>query len=322
MLLVGSRCAKLLYPEFRQPKDYDFIATTQEVDQFLSQYSYQDTSTHHKKKRAKINLNGRPVSFEFELIEHYPSSKLIYEKNKVSLHKDKVLNTKYHIATPQTLFLLKKSHIIFPIHWQKNIHDYHFLKNKCASLYIPSWWDNALKLRYKEVETRIQKKHMNFDVDNSEFFRKSAKSVKRVVEHDSLHYATCFFDQPLFLSAKEDLSKAALSKDKVKQMSLDHKIKLIQEEAIVLSLERHIIKNMITNKSTAYNGNEVQFVYYQTVGKMVCHYLPIWMRYFAADHFQEIMHLDFDFVKKCLDNHPTLRNIILSGGQPLSALPG
>ena len=65
---------------------------------------------------------------------------------------------------------------------------------------------------------------MNFDLGNSDFFKKSEKFVNRVVEHDSLHYATCFYDKPLFLFAKEDETKAALSKKKVREMSHIFKI--------------------------------------------------------------------------------------------------
>jgi hypothetical protein len=305
MLLIGSRAARFHFPEFRKPKDYDFIATAQEVDDFLSKHNFTDTSNHPKKRRARIDMHGYKLSFEFDLAEHHPSSELIYRNDQAMLHRDDRLGISYHVATPKTLYLLKKSHIIFNIHWEKNIYDYLFLKEKCKTYFLPDWWEEALKLRFKEIQARTGKKEMNFDVKNSDFFKKSEKFVNRIVEHDSLHRATCFYDQPLFLSAKDDITKAELSKEKVREMSHLHKVQMIQEESMALSLERYIIPCMAQKQP--YNALAA---YQKTASKMVYHYLPIWLRYFAADNFVEILDLKVDYVQKCLDNHSTLKELL------------
>ena len=306
MLLIGSRAARFHFPEFRKPKDYDFIATSQEVDDFLSKFNYTDTSSHPKKRRANIHMHGYKLSFEFELAEHYPSSELIYKNDTSVSHRDDKLGLTYSVATPKTLYLLKKSHIVFNIHWDKNIYDYLFLKDKCKTYFLPDWWNEALRLRFDEIKTRIKKKEMNFDLDNSEFFKRSEKFVNRKVEHDSLHYATCFYDKPLFLSAKEDVTKAALSKEKVRQMSHLHKVQMIQEESMALALERYVLPCMLDK--TPYNAAAA---YQKTASKMVYHYLPMFLRYFAADNFLEILDLKVDYVQKFLDNHPTFRQAYL-----------
>lgn len=295
MLLIGSRAAKIHYPEFRQPKDYDFIATSKEVDSFLSKFSFVDTSKHEKKRRARASVRGAKLNFEFDLVEHHESSKLIYKKDWGHWHQDNYLGVIYQVANPFTLLLLKKSHIIFNIHWDKNINDYLFLKEKVKK--FPSWWNEVLRLRFKEVKTRINKKQFNFNVDNSEFFRKSEKFINRVIEHDALHYATCFYDKPLFLLAKEDLSKAELSKEKVRQMSHLQKIQMIQEECMALSLERHIIP-CLQNKQPY----DADVAYRKVAGQMVYNYLPMFLRYFAADHFNEILNLKVNYVQKFLNN--------------------
>lgn len=308
MLLIGSRAAKFWFSEFRKPRDYDFIATTAEVDEFLSKFSYQDTSSHAKKRRAKVDVHGYKLNFEFELVEHYPSSALIYKNDKTFLRYDKLLGIEYGVASPETLYLLKKSHIIFNIHWDKNIYDYLFLKGKVQSDFIdflPGWKRDALRLRFDEIKARVKSKQMNFDQDNSDFFKKSEKFVNRVVEHDSLHYATCFYDKPLFLSAKDDVTKAALSKEKVRQMSHLHKIQMIQEEIMALSLERHIIPCMMEKK--LYNAKGA---YQKIAARMVHNYLPYFLRYFAADNFLEILDLKVDYVQLFLDRHPTFKQLI------------
>ena len=307
MLLIGSRATKIHFPTARKPKDYDFIATSKEVDEFLSKFSYRDTSHHPKKRRAMVDIDGKGhhVSFEFDLVEKIPSSKFLYEHDKKFVHTDAQLGITYHVACPQTLFLLKRSHIVFNIHWEKNIRDYTFLRTKIADTAFPLWWEEAYTLRFNEVKTRLGKREMNFDVDNSEFFKRSEKYVGRKVEHDSLHYATCFHDKPLFLSAKDDVSKAALSERKVRQMDRKLKIEMIQEECMALSLERYIIPSLLSHQP--YNASQA---YHQTACRMVYHYLPMFLRHFAADNFQEILDLPCDYVAKCLKKHPSLKKMI------------
>ncbi len=306
MILIGSRAAKFHFPEFRKPNDYDFIATSQEVDDFLSKFSYQDTSTHDKKRRARVDVHGYKLSFEFELAECYPSSNLIYKNDMTAGHMDQRLGIAYRVAHPNTLYLLKKSHIIFNIHWDKNILDYLFLKEKCNPEYaLFGWRQEALRLRFNEVKSRIKSKEINFKQDNSEFFKKSEKFVNRVVEHDSLHYATCFYDKPLFLSAKDDVTKAELSKEKIRQMSHLHKIQMIQEEAMALALERYIIPCMLAKQT--YNARSA---YRKIAAKMVHNYLPYFLRYFAADNFMEILDLKVDYVQLFLDRHSTFNELL------------
>lgn len=306
MLLIGSRAARFHFPDARKPKDYDFIATSQEVDQFLSKFDYVDTSTHEKKRRARINLDGLRISFEFDIAERVPSSNLIYKYDWGFSKDDNLLKCHYRVASPQTLFLLKRSHIIFNIHWQKNIYDYLFLRERVMKMALPLWWEKVYQLRLEEVKNRVSQKGMNFDVDNSDFFKKSEKFVNRIVEHDSLHYATCFYDKPLFLVAKDDLRKAALSENKVQAMSHDLKIKMIQEECMALSLERYIIPSLL--KKESYDS---KLVYQKTACKMVYNYLPLWFRHFAADNFLEILDLKIDYVTKCLTNHLSLKQKIM-----------
>lgn len=305
MLLIGSRAAKFHFPNFRRPKDYDFIATSKEVDRFLKRFPHKDTSKHINKRRALVEINNSIISFEFDLIEAYPSSNILFKCDKNYEYHDPIFGFSYRIASPETLFLLKKSHIPFNIHWHKNIYDYLFLKSKINQNTLPSWWQGAYDMRAQEVKDRVCNKQMNFDVDNSEFFKKSEKFVNRIVPHDSLHYATCFYDRPLFLLAKENATKAALSEYKLSLMSDSQKIEMIQEECMALALERIIIPSLI--KGEQYNTK----IAYQTIAaKMVYHYLPFFLRHFAADHFMSISRLDIDYVQKCLNNHPNLSRII------------
>ncbi len=305
MLLIGSRAARFHYPEFRTPKDYDFIATRKDVESFLKSRRYIDNSSHDKKIRAKVWIGSERIQFEFDLVESYKSSEYIYRYDLDFGTYDDKLRISYGVASPIALFVLKKSHIVFPIHWQKNIVDYLFLKDK--GLTLDPWisWNNVFLLRRKEILDRSKYKDRNFDLDNSDFFQKSEKFVKRKVEHDSIHYATCFYDKPLFLSVKEDLTKAAISEILINNLSYDDKIKLIQEEAMALAIERYIIPALA--KKEPYDAG---MAYAITAGKMVYNYLPYFLKDFAADHFYDVLHLPVDYVNEFLTRHKSFKNEI------------
>jgi hypothetical protein len=297
MLLIGSRAAKFHFRNFRRPHDWDFIGTTQEVEDFLSQFQHERLSSHANKIRAKIFLKEGPRLFEFELTEMVPSSLSLLEEDNETEYFDPLLNVSYNVASPETLFLLKKSHICFNIHWRKSIIDYQFLYSRVDQSKLDEKWNKILLIRLNEIKKRISYKEMDFDLDNEAFFQKSEKFVKRCMPHDDIHKATCFFDEPLFNLVKDDLTKAAMSPDKVNSLSHDLKIKLIQEEAIALSLERSIIPAL--KKKEPFNATQA---YQEMVAKMVYNYLPMWLRFFAADNFREISRLNVDYVSKFLSN--------------------
>lgn len=296
MLLIGSRAAKFHFPFFRKPNDYDFIASEVETRRFLSNFKHTDISTHSKKIRARVELE-RPVTFEFDLIEQYLSSRLLYQEDMSNSHRDPVLDTVYHIASPETLLLLKRSHLPFNIHWKKNMSDYLFFKQHVNMDNLNERWHYVFNLRFEEIKTRVNFKERNFDVSNSDFFKASEKMVNRLLPHDNIHWATCFFDKPLFMTVKDDLNKAIMNPDKVNALSHDLKIKLIQEETMALAIERYILPAFKSNK--IYNPKEA---YSTTAAKMVYNYLPMFLRFFAIDNYLEILDLKIDYVEKFFKN--------------------
>src|SRR6266550_2001424 len=104
MLLVGSRATRHHFPDARKPKDYDFIATTDEVNVFLSKHDYVDTTHHPHKRRARLNIGGQHINCEFELTEHVTSSNLIYGNNMTipPICHDRILDADYFVALPET----------------------------------------------------------------------------------------------------------------------------------------------------------------------------------------------------------------------------
>lgn len=297
MLLIGSRAVKHHFPFYRRPRDYDFIASRHEVDHFLSTRKWKDASSHDKKVRARINFDDRAVMFEFELMEKSQSAQQLFAAPGHTHRKDSELGIVYQVASPETLFLLKKSHICFNIHWKKTVADYLFLKERLDQSKLDGPWQGLFQLRFDETKARVKFKDRNFDVDNSEFFKSSEKMVRRMIPHDNLHFATCFYDRPLFMEVKDDLTKAAMNPKKVDALSHLKKIQLVQEECMALSLERYILP--CVRDMRPFNARQA---YVDTAGRMIYNYLPMFLKFFAADNFLEILDLPFDYVEKFLDN--------------------
>lgn len=296
MLLIGSRAAKYHFPFSRKPKDYDFIASEVEVREFLSHFKHQDVSTHPKKIRARVELD-RPTSFEFELTDTGATASSICYRRGHTDFEDSKLNTSYQIASPKILFLLKKSHICFNIHWKKNICDYLFLKERVDPKEFDENWEELFNQRFEETKARVKFKDRNFDVDNSEFFKVSEAMVKRQLPHDNIHYATCFYNRPLFMEVKDDLSRAEMNPEKVFKLSHEDQIKLIQEECMALAIERYILPCVKENKPF-----DARQAYVDTAARMVYNYLPMFLKFFAADNFMEIIHLQVDYVARFFEN--------------------
>lgn len=296
MLLIGSRAAKHHFPFYRRPKDYDFIASKHEIDHFLSSQKWKDISSHEKKVRARIVINDKPTVFEFEVTEKMPSGKQLAMIPNNVYRKDTDLDIVYQVASPEILFLLKKSHICFNIHWKKNIADYLFLKDRIDESKLDGQWRGLFDLRFNETKERVKFKDRDFDVDNSEFFKVSEKMVNRMIPHDNLHLATCFYDRPLFMEVKDDLSKAVMNPAKVEALPHKKKIQLIQEECMALALERYILP--CTRDMKPFSARQA---YVDTAGRMVYNYLPMFLKFFAADNFVEILDLPVNYVEKFFD---------------------
>lgn len=150
---------------------------------------------------------------------------------------------KIYYANPEILFLIKKSHIGYQIHWDKNIADYSFLKDNVKSLdFFTLILNDFMTLREKEMKERFSKrKKIDLDKKNSEFFNSTQKSIKRKYPHDLLHKLTCYYDEPLYLKLKVNKEVANIDETLWNNLSFVDKVKAIREEAIVIALERKII---------------------------------------------------------------------------------
>lgn len=268
LILIGSRAAKFHFSNFRNPKDWDFITTRDEIEKFSS---LNLVSKHSDKFTFKSDCGFVEIEFadqnSSELISQFVDGEIETPFGKAS------------IASPDALFLLKQSHVCFSHMWNKTFRDYKFFQNWLGC--IPNSMKSILEMRIEETKKRLKFKDKNFSVSNEKFFN---DRVSRIVEHDSIHESIKFTDVPIFKLLKDDLNSAEISYQKFLELPFDLKIKNYQEECMALTIERFAIPSRI-NK-TEFDEKRCSG---QILRSMCFNYLPFDFRMFCIDHFYEIL---------------------------------
>lgn len=146
---------------------------------------------------------------------------------------------KADVASLDEIYSLKVSHspwVITSASWGKHLNDIHALKLAGAKL-IQELHD----LAYKQWEIRKGKKNVNLNQDKEEFFN---GGVRRIYVHDSIHAAVAFNENPLYMKILADNEEVLTSRQKFFALSEVEKKQLVQEEVMVLSLERDLIPSV------------------------------------------------------------------------------
>ncbi len=276
MLLIGSRAAKFHLTDFRSPLDWDFIASEPELKRFYDHPELKPVGNHDGVKRdfsfgrtfVEVEIATTGSSCEALFHEHEGATKTPFGTARV--------------ASLDALFLLKRSHVAFQRMWLKHFRDYRVLQEHVGS--IPARLEPTLALRIKETKKRLRFRDKNFSISNDEFFGRSADRVMRVVPHDSIHDAIKFGPVPLFKLLKEDQNVATVLFSRFLELPFDSKIKNMQEECMVLTIERHAIPARLGRKPF------VEKLASEIILREMCfNYLPFDFRLFAVDYFDAIL---------------------------------
>ncbi len=268
-IVIGSRAAKFWYNSFRRPKDWDLLVTDDELSNFGDIKKTSET----KFRAGKIELE--PIRSD--------SMRLLAEVNKYSPTME-MDGMECIVACPRSLLALKRSHIHYPLHWSKTIRDYHFLKRRVK---LEGDYQKIADLR--AMEKPRDRAGYSLNVKNEEFFAGSERFVQRVYLHDDLHAATCYYDAPLWSRCKKNPDKALIDEGLFRQLDHSDQIKMVQEEAFVIALERRIIPKRTEDHIEAFRYGLMRICTTLTRG---------WFREFAVENYYEIRRFDWDFVGK------------------------
>ena len=306
MIVIGSRAlyknnSLLISKERFDKSDIDVIMSTEDFNLWCKNFKNNIVQLVPKrigKYFAKIKRNNEVYLFEIELREESKSTAFLLDNiNDVcsDTYIDN-LGTKWNCLKNEYLSLTKQSHLHFPIHFEKNINDYHILKNHLGDFLIDEKMKKYSKLRTEEAEKRFREKHRTpkLNVTNEDFFKISGVSTGRIYVHDDLHEVVKHFDKPVYEMMKNEDKKhlAWCDKDMFNNLPYDHRIKCVQEEAYVIALERYIIpKNM--------KYWDAYWCYKRSLRRICTTLCSGFFREFAIHHYVDIVNAyDEEFLDK------------------------
>lgn len=299
MLVIGSTAAKVWMPTFRDPKDLDVWMLPNEFASWYDTNLSRITSFRPQRNINKFFAKIDNITMEIRILTpDCPQLQMVQAQR----HEQElgIAGGVFQVASPNTLLALKRSHLEFPLHWEKHIVDYSDLKTYCWDNSDECDWqqdndllDAAYNQLYKDTRAKLGIKTANLNMSNEQFFNKSEAIVRRAYDHDSIHRAVMFGNHPMFERIKDDLSKAACSKRLWDELEYQDKVHAVQEEAMVIALERKILPNLLT--AQPYDA-PLAFAW---AVKRICTTLTSgWFRSFAIENWRDCMDLGFDYVAK------------------------
>lgn len=192
--------------------------------------------------KYSLRLSDKQIQYyEIEIAFKGSSQWLLDNQTSISagIFSDNFGND-FHFVNSEVLYLTKKSHIHYPIHYDKSIADYSLLKTVIDVEKVKTY-QLYYELRLQETKERINKRLPTLNRTNEDFFDRSKNVVGYVFEHDDIHEAIKHYERPVYEMMKKDFSKAWCEKDMFHNLPHEYKVRCVQEEAYVIALERYII---------------------------------------------------------------------------------
>ena len=185
------------------------------------------------------------------------------------------------------LMLIRRSHLYRPLNFEKHIRAYHKYKEKLFSQTDINYF-NILKDLIKRTKALYPDRHPSLKQNKGEFFD---DYVTKIYEHDDIHYATCYYDRPIYESLKSNSETVWCEKSKWEQLSHEDKIKCVQEEAFVIAIERFILPN---------KGYPPKFAFSKAITRICTNLTSGWFRDFAIENWPEISNCNYNFYERFL----------------------
>jgi hypothetical protein len=294
MLVVGSKALNYHFPEFqREVKDIDIIGTTDDINYLIETLNPEKVLDNHN-ITTLLNIQNPNEFFNTKNVEilNSDNSKALTEYIKYE-NNGNLGGLRY--ASPEVLLSLKKSHIHFPIKFQKHIKDYNFL----LDILKEDKLENITKINFKETELRFGKlKTPSLKKSTSKFFDQSDGYVKYFYIHDDIHQVMAHYDRPIYEDMQTTSESAWCQKKLWDNFSFEKKAKCVLEEAYVIALERKIIP-MLNGVSDVVSSKKALEWSLMRICTTLC---SGWFRQFASDNYSRICeYINHQYVQKFLE---------------------
>lgn len=261
MYLIGSRAAgKHLNRKIKEDTDWDFVSESR-TDR-CKEFEFSPLGEAH-----------------LEICREYFDGEIV----KTPYGEAKVVN-------PVGLMLIKRSHIHRPINFAKHIRDYHQLFTLFGHR-IDARYRELLKNLTKITKEKFGDRTPSLKKKKDEFFD---DYVEKHYDHDSIHYATCYYDVPIYERLKPDQDLVWCSKKLWDNLTHLDKVRCVREETYAIALERYIIPKQKRNELPP----PAKFAFYWALERVCTTLTSGWFRDFAIDNWPEISQYDTDFLEK------------------------
>mgnify|MGYP003451549692 FL=1 len=301
MLLIGSQALKYYTKLDRDPRDWDFIGTIDEIESFIRARKDEVESAYpsNEGKKMIVKLKGElPIEFEIawegstaeKLLEIVKDENAFYASiqpyKELLVKTNVVLGELVLVPLLSTLYELKMSHRFLKNspHFLKTMRDIQLMRSLGAQVEHPEW------LKEREKET-YNYSHPKLSVSKDEFFKKDDGQVVYIYDHDTIHIAMARFDKPAYEYFKPEGSQVLCDKKMFFDSPEEIKLASVIEEATVLALERSQIP---------YKGLvEPLWSFKMALFKVCTSITSGYWREYAWEHYNEALSLyDDQYVEK------------------------
>jgi hypothetical protein len=177
------------------------------------------------------------------------------------------------------LYTIKVSHASWDVRWDKTMFDITFMRKSGAKLDYELY-----KLLYKDWEVVHHKKRIKVEGNADAFFN---SNIKRVIPHDDLHEIVKFYDKPLHMSIRRDLTNVKVDKELWNNLG-DKQIKCALEEIYVFAFERYFEKSPKQS-------------IHKTLKQLITQSSKGFFNIFLIENFTELYYYDLGHFNKCIE---------------------
>jgi tetratricopeptide (TPR) repeat protein len=242
MIVIGSCALALLgLKPWSAVKDFDFIGDEADVDRFRTTHRaiIERESLEHDHIQVFFLKDGQPVQKVEIDIEQSPSNRMLAE---LCPRQGTVMDLPVAVPSVEALYLIKRSHANVPVVYNKAVADLIVLKPLIGA--FSARQEEFYAARKEETRQRyaLHRQRFSLALKNEDFF--DASNHVRFYEHDDLHEVVAHTPgAPLYKKCKRDLSRAKIDIDLFEALSLEDRYRMVQEEFMVIGLERFFIHN-------------------------------------------------------------------------------
>lgn len=187
------------------------------------------------------------------------------------------------VATPNTIYTIKLSHLGWDIHWQKTKLDCLWLEAKGRKI-IPELYEELVKY-WKKLNG---KDFLSLSRNKSEFF---TDHVTYVYDHDYLHELVAHPNPPMYTKCLKDGEEVLIDKEKFDKMSHEDQVRMFREEITTIAIERWLVNPKWKGKISWYKA------YLLSLQKTITSLTKNWATDFLVLNLKDFYKPDYDYFR-------------------------